>query len=124
MCFILSTAVSVVCVLCVAEYYQLIKRTSVVPLLTYIGHFFLLKHLHFENMEPKSPNYEKLVNEKKSPGSPGDKKRLRFKFCRMLSSGNLLKVHSTPASPTTPQYSPQNFDFQSNSLESLRRSTG
>ncbi|KAF2895618.1 hypothetical protein ILUMI_10558 [Ignelater luminosus] len=78
----------------------------------------------FENMEAKSPNYEKLVNEKRSPGSPGDKKRLRFKFSRMLSSGNLLKVNSTPASPTTPQYSPQNFDFQSNSLESLRKSTG
>ncbi|XP_031353613.1 uncharacterized protein LOC116178293 [Photinus pyralis] len=73
-------------------------------------------------MEPKSPGYEKLVNEKRSPNiSPAGKKRLRFKFGRMLSTGN-LKASSTPASPTTPRLSPH--IFESNSLESVRRSFG
>ncbi|KAF5296517.1 hypothetical protein FQR65_LT01507 [Abscondita terminalis] len=70
-------------------------------------------------MEPKSPGYEKLLNNR----SPGGKKGLRFKFSRMLSTGN-LKASSTPASPTTPRLSPQHFDRQANSMESLRRSLG
>ncbi|KAF5270743.1 hypothetical protein FQA39_LY01481 [Lamprigera yunnana] len=68
-------------------------------------------------MESKSPGYEKLLN------SPAGKKRFRFKLTRMLSSGN-LKASSTPASPTTPRLSPQSFERQANSLESIRRSVG
>ncbi|KAK4873895.1 hypothetical protein RN001_013255 [Aquatica leii] len=70
-------------------------------------------------MEPKSPGYEKLLNDR----SPGGKKRLRFKFTRMLSTCS-MKTASVPASPTTPRFSPQNFDRQANSMESLRRSAG
>ncbi|RZB94421.1 hypothetical protein BDFB_011165 [Asbolus verrucosus] len=64
-------------------------------------------------MEPKSPTYEKLVNDK-PPLSPV-LRPFRLKFRKMLSSGS-LKIRSTPASPCCDK---EEFSFQSNSAESL-----
>lgn len=68
-------------------------------------------------MEPKSPNYEKLVASDKAPQSPV-LRPFRLKFRKMLSAGN-LKGYSVPSSPVVEKDNKEEFHFHSE--ESLAR---